>query len=441
MRITIIKAFSIVLLLFLVAAANAAGTVTATSPEEAAALVYVSGYTLDPVVFYPYETGTVTVHVTNAANASVGISQPNLIDPNLDILNLDRFNTMTNIGPGATVDYFFLVTADATDGTYFPIFTISSQGFGSQSIHSTLKLVVDSSDVRISIAKKPDTFAISKKDTVNVSVVNPRDGEVTDVLIVSDGTGVDVTPEESFVGILKAGGSVQVPFQITPRQQSNVTFHVTFRNGDNKHSSDFVLPINIDEDKTAAVPIVNNIEIVSAGSSYRLTGDVNNAGISDAKSMVLTIDSPARAVEPYAEYSIGSLASDDFSSFELNFVANDLSTVPLKIQWKDAEGNTFVAVKNLDLQYISGSGSTSTGSTITRTSSSGSTGSTTGQTGSSTTRTSGGPQGGGAMFGIGGSRAGGISSFYPVIAGGIILVVAVVLWKKRKWITGKLKRR
>ena len=48
-----------------------AATVTATNPQDAAALVYVSSYDITPSVFYPYETGTVTVHVSNAANASV----------------------------------------------------------------------------------------------------------------------------------------------------------------------------------------------------------------------------------------------------------------------------------------------------------------------------------------------------------------------------------
>jgi len=40
------------------------------------------------------------------------------------------------------------------------------------------------------------------------------------------------------------------------------------------------------------------------------------------------------------------------------------------------------------------------------------------------------------MLGIG--RGNGISAFYPVIAGGIILVVAIVLWVKRKPIKAKL---
>jgi hypothetical protein len=294
---------------------------------------------------------------------------------------------------------------------------------------------VDSTDIRASIAKKPDTFSLSKKDTVNVSVVNPRDGDVSDVLIIPEGAGVDVTPSEFYVGTLKAGSSVQVPFQVTPNKGTDLTFHVSFRNGDNKHTKDVILPITLGEDKTAAVPIINNVAVTSQGNTYHLTGDVNNAGITDAKSMILTVNAPARAMEPYPEYAIGSLASDDFSSFELNFAASDLSSVPIKIQWKDAEGNAFSTVKMLDLRELL-SGSLTTG---TRTGSSSGSGSAAAASGTSAART-GGPQGGGSILGFGGNRGGGLSSFYPVIAGIVILLVAIVLWMKRKWIAGKLRK-
>jgi hypothetical protein len=433
------KVKTIVLIIFLllvcIAPASAAGTIIATSPEDALALVYVSGYDLDPGVFYPYETGTVTVHVSNAANASVGLSMPDLIDPKVHIINKNSFSTVTNIGPGATVDYPFLVSVDATDGTYFPLFSVSTKTSIQHSIHSTLKIVVDSTDIRASIAKKPDTFSLSKKDTVNVSIVNPRDGDVTDVLIIPEGTGVDVTPSETFVGTLKAGSSVQVPFQVTPGQRANLTFHVSFRNGDNKHTTDVSLPIVIGEDKLAVVPVVNNVALTSSGSTYTITGDVNNAGITDAKSMILTVAPPAKAVEPYAKYAIGSLASDDFSSFELTFTSNDLSSVPLVVQWKDADGNSFSATQNLNLDSTSGSTSS------TRTGSSGSSGTTGATAGSSAARTGGGAPGGGSIFGFGGSRGGGLSSFYLPIGLGVIVVVAVILWMKRKWIAAKLKRK
>ena len=46
-----------------------------------------------------------------------------------------------------------------------------------------------------------------------------------------------------------------------------------------------------------------------------------------------------------------------------------------------------------------------------------------------------------SMFGgITSGRGGGISSFYPLIAGSIIVVIGIVLWTKRKWLSAKLKK-
>jgi len=250
---------SMILVLIAIASVSAAGnTITATNPQDAAALVYVSGYEMDPEVFYPYESGTITVHVTNAANASVVVSEPDLIEPHIKILNDKAFTTKTTIGPGATASYTFVVEADATDGKYYPLFSIAPVVY-SNPIHSTLTLKVDSTDVRASISAKPDTFSASKKDTINVSVINPRDGEITNVLIVPETDGAEIFPEESYVGTLGAGESVRVPFSIMPDRATNVTFHVSFLNGDNKHSTETVLPIILGKDKQGAEIVVNNI--------------------------------------------------------------------------------------------------------------------------------------------------------------------------------------
>jgi len=434
---------SILLLLFGISAVNAASisgnTATATSPLDASALVYVSGYDISPAVFYSGETGTVTVHVTNAANTSVSVSQPDLIEPHVHVVNNGAFATATSMGPGETIDYNFVITADGSDGIYLPLFTVSTTAYGANAIHSQIMLKIDSTPVRASIAKKPDTFSISKEDTVNISVVNPRDGDITNVLIIPEADGATVSPSEYYAGTVKADSSIQVPFEVTPDKETNVTFHVVYNNGDNKHTTDVVLPLILGEDKMAAVPIINNIVVTSSGSNYQLPGDVNNAGISDAKSMVLTVNPPARAVEPYPEYAIGSLASDDFSSFELTFATNDLSAVPVKVSWKDTDGNSFSTVKTLNLGNNSGTSDSST-----RTGSSGS--SSTGGAGTAAARTAGGfggpGGGGGSIFGLGGSRSGGgLSAFYLPIGLGIVVIVAVVLWIKRKWITAKLKKK
>jgi hypothetical protein len=436
---------SIFVLLLLAATASAATSTTtsdstSTTAQDAASLVYVSSAKIDPEVFYPYEQGTITVTLMNSGTSSIGLSNPDILSDKVHIMNKDSWNTMSFIGPGSTITYSFLVKVDPPDGTYFPLFTVGTQNAGS--IHYPLIIKVDSADIQASISQKPDTFAQSTKDMVNVSIINPRAAAIKNIIITPSGEGIEVSPSQKYVSVLNGQSSVEIPFSVTPNQDTNLTFHISYQNGDNDHSTDVILPIVLGDNKKAALPIVNNVELTSAGSSYTLKGDINNAGLTDAKSMVVTVGTPAIAAEPYAQYAIGSLASDDFSSFEITFTTTDLSSVPLVITWKDKDGNSFSITKNLNLRTSSGSGSTGTVSAGSGSSSAGVTPTT---TGSSSSRTSGGfsggPPGGGGIFGFGGRSSGGISSFYPVIATGIIIIAGIVLWMKRKWIIAKLKKR
>ena len=169
------------------------------------------------------------------------------------------------------------------------------------------------------------------------------------------------------------------------------------------------------------------------------TGDVTNTGITDANGLVLTVGPPASPTGAYSNYAVGSLTADDFSSFTLTFTTNDLSNVPIIIQWKDANGNTSAlqptSISNLYIPPAAHAAADSGGSSTAGGSAAGSSAATTG--GGAQYRGGGGGLGG--IFG-GGSRGGGLSAFYPVIAGAIILVIAIVLWMKRKWILAKLKK-
>ena len=394
----ILVLFSFIALACLITAAGAAtSTVTVTNPVDAAALVYVSGYDLTPGVFYPDETGTLTVHVTNAANASVSVSQPDLMDPHVTVINKGAFTTATLIGPGATADFTFVIRAEGPDGTYLPLFTVSATAWGTSGINSPIKLKVDSTDVRVSVSNKPNTFSLEKTDTVNLSVVNPRLGDISDVLIIASSPGSDISPSEEYVESIPAGTSVKVPFDITPHQQSDVSFKVSFRNGDNVHTTSIVLPLNLGADKSAAIPVINNVKLISNAGSYTMTGEIGNAGITDAQGMIISVSAPAKPVGPNQNYLIGTLVSNDLTRFTLTFTSNDLSAVPVLVQWKDPQGNTRSSITTLDLHTLA-AGSPPTGITA------------------------------------------GLSSFYPVIAGGIIVIAAIVLYTKRKWITSKLMK-
>jgi len=415
---------SIVLMLLMVFSIPIASAATTTS-----SMLYVSSVTMDPAVLYPYEQGTVSVTLGNSGNQSVGLSNPNLISDTLTIDKKDSWNTMSYIASGSTITYSFIVSANPPDSSHFSLFSVETKD--GDIFHYPILITVDSTDLMASISDAPSVYPLAIEKTVNLSIVNPRDGIIDNIFVTASGSGIKISPSEKYVSSLDAQSSVVVPFTVTPGQSTNLTFHISYQSGDVDHSTDVILPINIGNDKTAAVPVVNNIALTTKSSYYDLTGDITNTGITAAKGLTVTVGSPAEATGTYAEYAIGSLASDDSGSFEVTFSSSDLSSVPLLMLWKDSEGNDYRVTKMLNLGSASGSGGNSTAL----------------KTSGSTGMGSGGPQGmGGAPPGMGstslfsGSGSSGISSFYPVIAAGILVVVGIVLYTKRKWLTAKFKK-
>lgn len=409
--------------------------------------VYVSAVTMDPEVYYPYETGTVSFTLTNDGNTSVGVTHPNLLSANneLSIVKEDKWQTLSYIGSANSITYTFEVTVNGMDGKYYGLFTVETKD--GQNIHYPLTFEVDSEDLHVAISKKPETFTLDSEATVNLSLINPRDGAIKSIYITTNDSGSDITPSMTFVSEVPANSVVEVPFTIVPHKATNITFNINYQNGDVKRETSVVLPINPGNAKDAAVPVINNLALTSSGNTYDLTGDIANTGVTDANGVVVTVGLPAKGTGTYPEYAVGSLASDDSSSFEVTFTCTDLSSVPVVIKWKDSAGTDFSVTKTMDLTTYSGSGGalSSSSSSTTRSSSSGS------MQGGPGGDMSGGP--GGMSGGPGGSSSssssvlssitnpkGGLSSFYPVIAMVILIIGGAVAYKKRKWIMSKLKK-
>ena len=424
--------FSFVLVLLIVLAVQ---PVTSDASSDAAALVTVSNVTMDPQVFFPSEQGMIYVTLKNSGTTAVALENAAIVDNKVNLVNGNSWNTVSYIGAGSTITYSFQVTIDPPDGTYFPLFSVNTISAGS--INYPFVLKVDSTEINAYISQKPDTFTPLVARNVNITIANPRGGSIRNIQIIPSGNGITSNPTQKSINSLDAWNFIEVPFSITPSQEStNVTFLVKYMNGQVPHSVNVILPITFGNDKTAAVPVVNNVVLTSRGSYNEITGDITNTGITDAKGLLVTVGSPATGMGKYPQYAIGSLAADDSGSFDLTFTCRDLSSVPLVMKWKDTYGNDLSTTKVLDLSSASGSGTVNTVS-----GSAGTNPSTTGGSTTTTGRTSGNynPGQSTSLFG-GSSRGGGISSFYPVIAGAVILVVAIVLWKKRKWLSLKLKK-
>jgi hypothetical protein len=423
---------------------------TTVSAEEALSQVYVSSVTVDPQEFYPGDQGLITVQLINSGTQDVAFYHADIFNSqNIYIPDESQnpYQVMTYLGPGTTTTYTFKVASKYSEGIYSPVFSIASRDSGS--IIYPIQVQVASTPIQEVISQRPDNFALDNTDTVNLTITNPRIGAISNVEITPSGTGFGISPLQSFIASIPGGTSVNVPFAVTPYQDgSNVTFTIQYSNGQNiqnPHSDTVVLPLNIGTSKTAASTVVNDLALTVSDGAYQLTGDVTNTGITDANGMVVSVGSPATPIEPYSSYAVGSLTSNDFSSFTLTFTSSDLSAIPIQTTWKDDNGNTLSSVQTFDLRYLASSLETSTRSGSGGSGSMSVTGSSAAAGGGAYTGGAGGAYAGGGGGGIGGlfggsRRAGGLSSFYPVIIGMIVVIAAIVLYVKRKWIVKKFRK-
>ncbi len=333
------------ILCVLLLAAVLTGTAAAYTTQEsidAASKVYVSNVTYSPGSFYPGDEGTVTVKVTNAnTGEGVVVNHATLYD--LDgsfTVTSQPFSSSTSIGPGQTQTFVFSITADTMgEGTFYPIFSLSFRDANSLWHRSSVQ--IEDAPLELTITDRPDTFNNGVKETVNVQVWNPRESSVRSVTIVPSGEGITTTPIKAYVGDLAPGASKEVTFEVTPSQETTLAFTAEYLNGVNEHEVLVSMPVTFGHDKTGAEIVVNNIESSGSGTTMTLKGDVTNNGLTDARSVLVTVESPATPINPNPVYAIGNLEPDDFSSFEVTYTMTGTGKVPVVVEYKDADGNVF----------------------------------------------------------------------------------------------------
>jgi len=223
---------------------------------DASSLVYVSNVTMEPEVFFPYEQGTISVTLTNAGTSAMGLSGPDILSDKVHIVKQVDWGTMTYVGAGSTVTYKFVVTVDPPDGTDYALFTIGTKS--GNAIHYPLTIKVDSDPLIAAIADQPDTFSLDGTANVTLRLINTRGGTLKNIVVSTEGDGIEVTPKQEYLQALEADNSGDLVFTITTHKESNLTFDVDYQNGDNDHTVKVVLPIELGSDKTIAVPVLNN---------------------------------------------------------------------------------------------------------------------------------------------------------------------------------------
>lgn len=398
-----------------------------SSSTTSGSQVAITSTTLNPGTFFTDDTGTLTVRVQNSGQSAVRIGRAGVASNEFDCLNADTYATVGTLEAGSSRDLTFTLRANAGNGIYYPEVEIDLGDAGS--IRYAVPIRVDNTGIQASLADAPGSYMKGQANDVTVAVFNPRQNTVNGVTVTAAGANLSVSDTAGFIGALAADQARNVTFQVTPQDSTTLTLTISYRNGLTDHSTVLSVPMTVGDRSTAADPVVNGVEVTSSGGTYTLSGDVTNAGIKDARGVVVTVGSPATPIDPNRNYVVGSLAADDFASFELTFTAQGARTVPLLVQYKDDDGSAFERTVEVTLS----SGATGAANASAGSASAGSAGSV--SSGFQGGPPAGGP-GGSSMFGLfGGGRPGSSSSssslpILPIVGVIAAVIVLAVAWRK-----------
>lgn len=307
----------------------------------------VTSSAIDPLVLMKGDTGTLSVEIKNNGAESVTIRSARLYGSGVVALS-DSYPSVGDIGAGNSKTFTFTVRADAGEGTFYPMFVLDIQDGGN--LRYPIPVQVEDTPLTASVIGKPDAFSEGRTADITVKVGNPRPNAVSGVQVIPQGTGFKATPTGAFVGALPADGSGTVVFNLTPTAETDVTFQVVWRNGINTHTADLALPIVFGEDKRQADPVVTNVEVRPEAGGYRIVGDVMNAGLEAARSVLITPGAPATPTDPYRVYVVGTLDPDDASPFEVTFRADaNVTEVPIVVEYRDSDGNRYTTTTMVEV--------------------------------------------------------------------------------------------
>jgi hypothetical protein len=225
-------------------------------------------------------------------------------------------------------------------------------------LNYNIPVKIDDRNLKLIMATMPTTV-MNEISTIEIDIINTRPNEVSNVMIKPEGDNVSFNPAEVFVGNIPAGNKSTVEITLntmaSPGGMKNISFTASFFNGDNYHTSgNKDLEINVVNQPSL---IFTSIEVTQIGNTYSIIGDINNFGTTDAKNVLVSVagSEDIKPVQPYANYFVGTLEADDFSSFELSarVLSPEVKQIPILIEFRDTDNVYSSVTGHIDLESAS----------------------------------------------------------------------------------------
>ena len=351
--------------------------VAATASAAEGPAVMVTGYTVEPEVLMPGDTGTISLTIKNmdtqssesetVVTAPSGTSSQTTtttstrgISAEIDTIRLSskskevawmseslqrtEYLNVGSLGPGESITITLPIKAAtyARDGTYFPEVYIEVDNGDNARFPVPVK--VDSSEVQLLEEDIPSEISLGESKQIAIVVANnrPNTAEGVNVFVEQSNADLEFTPEGLYVGNLGAYEQRTVKFTVNPHSEGIqvLSFKAIYKNGNNVHSSDLTSSITVTSRSDVRLILVDAPEFVYHGEVAKIEFDVANGMTKDIKAVSVVPIVTGLKLLP-SEYFIGDMeVGDVFSaSFDLHTTDMDLgeTTLPFKIRYTDSD--------------------------------------------------------------------------------------------------------
>ncbi len=346
--------------------------------------VMISQYQLSPEILMPGDTAILTLQVKNAETVATQTttSGSSTVDSTtitrtlgVDINNIwivaaqsggkqiratANYENIGHLAAGASIEVNFklIVDKNMSEGIYFPIVNIDVSG-GTDVIYPIL-VKVSNASVDILPTSVPSKISKGGTTELTVTAVNKRENPVKEVIITPQGDGFEFVPQSYFIGSLAAETSQDVVFSIKPIEtvMSNVSFSVSYKNGDNLHANSFISSLSVIEALDVA-PIITNFPLsITKGGSSSISIEVYNAKTETITGVLVTPICDATVIP--SQYFIGSMDPDDVFSVSFDIYADTVGygtqIIGFKVSFKQGNDYYETPVVSKSFNVVSGPG-------------------------------------------------------------------------------------
>jgi hypothetical protein len=304
---------------------NTEGTATQTNTD------YVGGVPIDQTV------DTIAATINNVWITSDG-------DGSYSVKASDNYEDIGDLSPGSSIELTFLIGAhqNISAGLYTPILNVNVDQF--QDVAYPIPVRISSYSATILPKDVPKKISSSGSTAITLTAVNNREIAVEDVTITANtNQSIEVSPTSTYIGTLSSESSQDISCSLQPTTlgEQEVTFTISYRNGENSHSNTITIPIEVIETNDVSPVLYNIPNSIFQHGSKRITLEIYNAK-SETITGVTVIPVTDFSTSP-TEYFIGSMDSDDVFSASFDVNADDLDpgnyTLGFKVSFK--QGNNY----------------------------------------------------------------------------------------------------